>query len=239
MALANALTIAPVLSPATVASCHFTVGRCRFSRLVRVVRHDATAHASPSERVTLEFAAEIDHGRAMSDRRPDSGQAEALEQLFRRSRASLLAWFRVRLGDAVEAEDLVQESFLRIRQRGDAEIVTQFDAYLYRTAKSVLADRRRRRAVRQADAHVPLPPDHGAPDDADALRSLLDRERLHQVSEVLMTMPERTRSIFILCRLEGLRYAEIAARFGISVSAVQKHMLRAIETLLAARERSE
>jgi RNA polymerase sigma-70 factor (ECF subfamily) len=207
---------------------------------VRVVLYDdKAAHESPAETVALEFWRRIAHGRAMANREPESGHEDPLEQMFRRSRLPLLAWFRVRVGDPAEAEDLVQECFLRIRQRGEVEMVAQFDAYLYRTAKSVLADRRRRRAVRHADAHVPLHPDHGGPDDGDALRSLLAKERLHQVSAVLMTMPERTRSIFILCRLEGLRYAEIAARFGISVSAVQKHMLRAIEALLSAGEKSE
>lgn len=200
---------------------------------------DGKEPSSPSATVALEFVADIDHACEMANREADSETSNALEQQFRRMRAPLLAWFRVRVGDPAEAEDLVQESFLRIRQRGDKEIVTHLDAYLYRTAKSVLADRRRRRTVRQADAHVSLEPEHGRADEGDALRALVAKERLREVSAVLMTMPERTRTIFILCRLEGLRYAEIATRFGISVSAVQKHMLRAIETLILSGEQGK
>ncbi|EJL33401.1 RNA polymerase sigma factor, sigma-70 family [Novosphingobium sp. AP12] len=79
-------------------------------------------------------------------------------------------------------------------------------------------------------------PEHDSVEETNALRTLLAKEKLRRVSAILMTMPERTRSVFILSRLEGLRYAEIATRYAISVSAVQKHMLRAIETLMQAGE---
>lgn len=172
----------------------------------------------------------------MADQGADSERVDALEHQFRHARASLVSWFRRRVGDPCEAEDLAQECFVRIANREDREAVAHFEGYLYRTARSVLFDRRRRRSVRHADAHVSLLPEHDAPDDSDALRTLLAREKLRKASAVLNAMPERTRSIFILCRMEGMRYAEIAARFGISVSAVQKHMLRAIEALTLARD---
>lgn len=186
--------------------------------------------------VLMEFANAFDQPCLMTAGDTGSEPDDALERQFRHLRSPLVAWFRRRVGDASEAEDLAQESFLRVAQRSDGDGVAHFEAYLFRTARSVLADRRRRRITRHAEAHTVLHPEHDEGQDADALRTLLAQERLRQVSEVLMTMPERTRSIFILCRLEGLRYAEVATRFDISVSAVQKHMLRAIETLMLARE---
>jgi len=172
----------------------------------------------------------------MAGRDTDSEQPDALEHRFRQLRGPLLAWFRRRLGDTSEAEDLVQESFMRITLRGDQASLAHFEAYLYRTARSVLSDRLRRRTVRQAEAHVPLEPERDETPGSDALAALLARERLGRVSARLEALPERTRAIFILCRLDGLRYAEIATRFDISVSAVQKHMLRAIEALLPEEE---
>jgi RNA polymerase sigma factor (sigma-70 family) len=162
--------------------------------------------------------------------------SEALGRRFRAFSSALQAWFRKRVLDPVEAEDLAQESFLRIAQRGEDEEVDHFEGYLYRTAGSVLADRRRRRAVRHAGAHVSYEPEHDPGEEAEALRVLLAREKLQQVSAVLMTLPERTRTVFVLRRVEGLRYGEIAARFGISTSAVQKHMARALEALAKAPE---
>lgn len=168
----------------------------------------------------------------MTEGDAESERHDATAHRIRDVRGALLAWFRRRVPDPAEAEDLTQESFLRVAQRGHPEDVAHFESYLYRTARSVLVDRSRRRGVRKTDDHVPLQADHEGAQEADALRALLAKERLRRVSATLMTMPERTRAIFVLCRLEGMRYAEIATRFGISVSAVQKHMLRAIETLM-------
>lgn len=162
---------------------------------------------------------------------PDANTSEALGGRFRALSGALQAWFRKRVLDPVEAEDLAQESFLRIAQRGEEGDAEHFEGYLYRTAGSVLADRHRRRAVRHAGAHVSFEAEHDPGEEAEALRAMLARETLQQVSAVLMTLPERTRSVFILRRVEGLRYGEIAARFGISTSAVQKHMARALEAL--------
>ncbi|MBO9711644.1 sigma-70 family RNA polymerase sigma factor [Sphingomonas sp.] len=166
---------------------------------------------------------------------PKPEQTGAFAHQLRQFRPSLVGWFRRRVGDMTDAEDLAQECFLRFANRQAGDEVANVEAYLYQTARAVLFDRQRRRNVRHAGAHLPLLPEHGEADDVDALRALIARERLQQVSATLLEMPERTRAIFVLSRLEGMRYAEIATRFDISVSAVQKHMLRAIETLLRAR----
>lgn len=186
----------------------------------------------PSSQLSLEFADEVHHPRAMGEGGSGPEYLDELEHLFVRTRPALSGWFRRRIGDAAEAEDLAQECFVRIANRKDPDPPGNFEAYLYRTARSVLFDRRRRRERRDADAHVPLLPGQDASGEPDALRNLLARETLQRVTAILATMPERTRSIFILSRLEGMRYAEIATRFDISVSAVQKHILKAIETLM-------
>ena len=184
----------------------------------------------------LEFDGDVAHASRMAVEGADSAQFNALEHEFRHVRAPLVAWFRRRVGDSTEAEDLAQECFLRIANRENSDAPAQFEAYLFRTARSVLFDRQRYRRVRKADAHVPLLAEHDPLDETNALRIALAKEKLREVTEILTRMPERTRSIFLLSRLEGMRYAEIATRFRISVSAVQKHMLRAIETLLLAGE---
>src|SRR5262249_9505928 len=103
----------------------------------------------------------------------DAELADGLERWFRHMRAPLVGWFRRRVGDLNESEDLAQECFLRVTQRREDHAVENFEGYLYRTAKSVLADRRRRRGVRQAEAHIPLRPDDDEGQEANALRVLL------------------------------------------------------------------
>lgn len=173
---------------------------------------------------------------SMSDGDSRSKASHALSRQFRDARGKLLGWIRRRIPDPVEAEDLLQDTFLRVTQRDTSEEVAHFEGYLYRTAESVLADRYRRRSVRRMDAHIALEPDDHQAEDADALRALLAREKLRAVSASLMALPERTRAVFVLRRLEGLRYGEIAARLKVSLSTVEKDMARAIDHLLQEDE---
>lgn len=196
------------------------------------MRVDAS-HPDLRNAIMLAIFADFAHARAMKAEGEDDSRFDALEHEFRAARTELVAWFRRRIGDASEAEDLCQECFLRVQLREAPGGIDDVHAYLYRTARSVLADRMRRRSTRHAEAHAAIDEAEGAGVETDPLISLMARERLRRVSAVLAGMPERTRAVFVLSRLEGQRYSEIAARIGISVSAVQKHMIKAINTLLS------
>jgi RNA polymerase sigma factor (sigma-70 family) len=149
---------------------------------------------------------------------------------------SLAHYFRRRVRDPAEVDDLVQEVFARILARSPGGPIENPAGYIFQTASSVLADRGRRRATRHADAHVSFDPERHAQADVDPSQILLCREDLHRATAALLTLPERTRAIFVLHRLEGQRYREIALAFDISVSAVEKHMMRAIQHLSASLE---
>jgi RNA polymerase sigma-70 factor (ECF subfamily) len=151
-------------------------------------------------------------------------------------REPLMTYFARRVSDKTEVEDLVQEVFSRIVARSSTEPVGYIAGYVFQTAASVLADRGRRRAVRHADAHVAFDADQHDQVDMDAVRAFEARQDLRQVTAALLKLPERTRSIFVLHRLEGRRYREISEQLGISVSAVEKHMARAVHHLSTCLE---
>ncbi|KSB90819.1 hypothetical protein AS593_17250 [Caulobacter vibrioides] len=147
--------------------------------------------------------------------------------------AAVTAFFRRRLGADAEVEDLVQEVFVRAADQIGLDDEEYARAYVFRTAASVWADRHRRRLARRADQHVPFDPErHGETDDDPAGR-FDARETLRAASAALLTLPERTRTIFVLRRIEGMTVREIAGRLGISGSAVEKHVAKALERLLA------
>ena len=162
-----------------------------------------------------------------------------LGRRFESIRGPLRRYFLRNGSDTVEADDLVQDVFARIVNRGNAEQLERFDGYVFETAANVLKDRSRRRAARAADRHVPFEPTDHAGLDASPEEGLVGREALLTATAALMELPERTRTVFVLRRLEGLPYAEIASRLGLSLSAVEKHMLRAARHLVvrAGRER--
>jgi RNA polymerase sigma factor (sigma-70 family) len=157
----------------------------------------------------------------------DRGMENAL-----RFRSSLLRFFERRVRDRVEAEDLVQDVYVRLAQRGNLDDIEHLGGYVFEAAASVLRDRARRRQTRAADAHDPYDSERHGDVDFAPDRVLEGQVRLRQASAALLELPERTRHVFVLRRVEGLRYQDIAARLQISVSAVEKHMQRAVAFLL-------
>lgn len=148
-------------------------------------------------------------------------------------RNALARYFQRRIRDVSEVDDLVQEVFLRIVRRGAAGELEKLEGYVFKTAASVLTDRDRRRRVRQAGRHVPFEPDLHAGETPGPERTLIGLETLEAIGVALLELPERTRRVFVLRRIEGLSSPEIARRLGVSPSAVEKHMLKAVRHILA------
>src|SRR5262245_56399294 len=149
----------------------------------------------------------------------------------------LMRWFRRRVRNAAEIEDLVQDVFARIVARDSTEPVEHLGGYVLKTASSVLADWTRRWGSHGAGQHIAFDSDLHADEDLDPVRVLGGKEDLHAATAALLSLPERTRTVFVLRRLEGQRYRDIAAQLGISVSAVEKHMVRAIQHLALRMEK--
>lgn len=171
----------------------------------------------------------------------ETGRAPPSHSMLAREAEPVRRWltgfFRRRVREDSEVEDLVQDVFARIAARDSEEAIGNLGAYVLRTATSVLADRARRRATRQADLHVEIDPDRHGDVEIDPERVLSGKEELNAATAALLSLPERTRTVFVLRRLEGFRHGDIARHLGISVSAVEKHMVRAIRHLGAEMEK--
>ena len=158
---------------------------------------------------------------------------EALDQRFR---APLLAYFFKRVHNRAEAEDLTQEAFVRLAVHPDRNSGETIHAYVFTIAANLLRDRARIRQSRSAAGHYVLNEVlvNSAPslvEERTPERVLLAREALRDVVEALAELSERTRDIFVLSRLERVPQREIAALHGITVSAVEKHIIKALAHL--------
>jgi RNA polymerase sigma factor (sigma-70 family) len=152
-------------------------------------------------------------------------------------RGWLTRYFRRRVQNIAEIEDMVQDVFARIVARDSTEPVEHLGGYILKTASSVFADWVRRRSSHAANQHVPFEPELHGEGEADPERIVGGTQELQAATMVLLQLPERTRTVFILRRLEGQRFQDIAAHLGISVSAVEKHMVRAIHRLSLEMEK--
>jgi RNA polymerase sigma-70 factor (ECF subfamily) len=152
-----------------------------------------------------------------------------LNGLNRRYRPALMAFFMRRAASHSDAEDMTQELFAKLAGP-QAGAMDNADAYIFQMAANLLRDRGRREKVR---ASYRASVDAGSADlePLDPARVLLGRESLGEVSDALRELPERTRAIFLLFRLEGMKQSELATLYGISISAVQKHIFKAMTHL--------
>lgn len=164
-----------------------------------------------------------------------SRPAAWLTDLDRQYRVSLLAFFRRRSGNPAEAEDMVQEVFARIYATPGIERETAA-AYIFRAAANLLHDRARRDGVRAAYRDGEIASGEGLVEHRDPERVLAGQQALGAIRRALEGLPERTRVIFVLYRLEGMARKDIADSFGLSVSAVEKHIAKAMKALMHLRE---
>jgi RNA polymerase sigma factor (sigma-70 family) len=145
----------------------------------------------------------------------------------------LRRWVAQRFPGEGDVDDIVQESLERVLRSADPSIVRNARAYLGRTALGLVIDRARRRQVVCIDYHDDLG-DLGlvcAYPLADA--QCAAREEWERVSEVLGTLPARTREVIRLRRIEGVSQRETAEAVGVSESAIEKHVRRGVAAMRA------
>jgi len=132
---------------------------------------------------------------------------------------------------ASEVDDLVQEVVLRMQAQVGNPAIDHLDRYVFTVAASVLSDRARRQASRREGDHEPLQEFHAPAEELTPERVLSDRETLEQVVKAIADLPSRTRDIFVLHRFEEMSCNSIAEQLGLSVSAVEKHIMKALRAL--------
>ncbi|WP_432239714.1 sigma-70 family RNA polymerase sigma factor [Herbaspirillum robiniae] len=137
----------------------------------------------------------------------------------------LLGWLRRRTDNAELAADLAQDTFLRMMVSPRDFYLDEARALLATIARGLMIDHFRRCALEAAflEMLAQLPPDHVPSPEA----RLLVLEALNEVDSMLAALPAKVRSAFLMSQLDGLGYADIAVRLGVSLSSVQQYMKRA------------
>lgn len=150
-----------------------------------------------------------------------------ISTLYRDHHGWLHGWLRRKLGNAGDAADLAHDTFIRILSKREAPDVRAPRAYLSTIARGLVADFFRRQDLERhyLDALAALPEQHMPSPETRALML----EALTAIDAMLDGMKPAVRQAFLLSQLEGLTYAEIAQRLGVTVRTVNNYMLSAIE----------
>ncbi len=160
-------------------------------------------------------------------------QIQALAELVRRHQQRALELAFRSLGDWHQAEDVVQEAFLRVHRAAPKYRPTsQFSTWFYRIVVNLCLDelrRRQRRARACAESPKEPEPDGDRPEHVQEMADL--KLAVHQALDQLN---DRERLAVILHRFEGQSHGQIAEIMGASVSAVESLLVRAYRKLRTA-----
>jgi RNA polymerase sigma-70 factor (ECF subfamily) len=187
--------------------------------------------SAASADAACERTPEVDVDRALVAE-ATAGSREAFDELVARYRVRIYTLVRIQTGGDADAEDLVQETFVRAyraigRFRGDSA----FRTWLYRIAVNVIkshAVRRGRTAIAPA----------GERGDGQTLERLPSAENLEEdvarrelIDRALATLPEDMRVVIVLRDVQGLDYREIADVTGLPLGTVESRLFRARQRL--------
>lgn len=163
-------------------------------------------------------------------------EVRSLEAILVSERERLLAFLR-RLGAAEDAEDILQDAWIRVRSL-DRDEPEEARSYLYRMLHNLMLDRRkalRRRQRRDTEwAGEIEAADRRAPPDDE--RRVIAIDEIRAVHEAIDAIGEPASGIFRRHRLQGQTQRAIAEELGIGLSTVEKHLRRAYGALLAFRK---
>ncbi len=170
------------------------------------------------------------------------GDPGAFEALLRRHRAPLFTFLLRMLGERERAEDLAQETFLRIVKGAQAwEHRARFQTWLFTIARNLCVDQSRRDRFRRADSlDAQGPGDEPAMVDSVPGREIdpsrgAESARLRPVLQrALLSLPAEQREVFILREQAGVPFREIAEIQGVNENTVKSRMRYALEGLRKA-----
>ena len=155
-----------------------------------------------------------------------------LKLLYAKHKEELLRFALRKLGNPDDAEEIVQDTFHNMFNVESAETLENPRAYLYKTANNLALNR-----LRQSNHHSDyLQQCDDTATTVSLERSVIAEDALAQIQECVAQLPIATQQVFYMNRIEGKTYAAISRELGMSVSSVEKHMMKTLKIL---RENNE
>ena len=156
-----------------------------------------------------------------------------IESLYGEHHGWLKSWLTRKLQSAFDADDIAQDTFVRIMRGESLSAIRDPRSFLCTVAKRVMIDLFRRNALEKAWLEMlEQLPEESLP-SPEVRQSQL--ETLQLLDQMLDGLGNKAREAFLLSQLEGMAYADIAARLNVSVSSVKKYVAKAMEHCLLFR----
>lgn len=170
-----------------------------------------------------------------------SGDTKAFEYAFRKFAPRLEAFARKYTSEAVEAEDIVQDIFLKLWERREFLENTSLTSFLFMMVKNSCLNHLKHlqvtesveRRIPETEAAECLYAIDLVPDPSSLL---MQKELSDSIDRIMEELPPKCKEVFILSRLKGFKNREIAAQMHITEKVVEKHISRALKRFRAGLE---
>ena len=172
------------------------------------------------------------------------GVSDALQRIALEHGPALRRFVGARLSAHPDHEDVVQETFLRVARQEDVEeklsrSLDSVRSYLFSIATNVIRDSYRKAVTRQKYDDLTRDRARARGLDSSAEEVVSAQEQLGNVKAAIMRLSPECRDAFVLNRFGGLSYREVADTMNVSVSMVEKHIMRALAEIRRRVDRDQ
>ena len=166
----------------------------------------------------------------MSDDKNSTCNEQVFDQFFKSHAKLLRNYIYYKFGDLEQAEDIVQDSFIKLWNNCSSVTIDKAKSYIYTVATNLGISITRHQKVRFKYQDYILQRKTDINNESPEFVAL-EKEYMTTLKKAIAELPDRQREVFLLSRIDKKTYKEIAELSGVSVKAIEKLMHKALLTL--------
>lgn len=147
--------------------------------------------------------------------------------------AAIRRWLARRWSHVVDVEDVIQEAYCRLSSLASIAHIDNPAGYFHRTANAVVTDMLRRAGIIKFERLTQIQWSGVIDGEPAADRATEASQELARVTDLLARLPDISRRVIELRRIEGLSRKETAERLGVSENDVKNHLVRGLQKIMA------
>lgn len=166
----------------------------------------------------------------MSDNKKSTCDEQVFDQFFKSHAELLRNYLYYKFGDLDQAEDIVQDSFIKLWGNCSKVAIDKAKSYIYTVATNIAISNTRHQKVKfKYQNYITHHKSDSTNESPEFI--ILEKEFMEKLKTAIADLPERQREVFLLSRIDKKTYREIAELSDVSVKAIEKLMHKALVTL--------
>lgn len=166
----------------------------------------------------------------MTDKPPAKAQANPspISAVFVENESYLKRFLRRFLSRSQDIEDIVQDTYIKARCAEKGQVISSPKNFLFRIARNEALMALRKKSRRITDFLEELDGPLALDEQTSVEEQAIVNQKLGLFCQSVLEMPPQCRKVFLMCKVYGLSYREVAAQLDISVSGVEKHVAKGL-----------